>query len=39
MKNYGKTLKKIRLSKNYDQSIIAGNAIHQSSYSKYELRK
>ncbi|MFJ7970989.1 helix-turn-helix domain-containing protein [Psychrobacillus sp. NPDC096389] len=39
MKSYGETLKKIRLSKNYDQSMISGNIIHQSSYSKYELGK
>lgn len=38
-KKYGETFKEIRTSKNYRQSDVNGNMMHQTSYSKFELGK
>lgn len=38
-KKFGETFKDIRTSKNYRQSDINGNMMHQTSYSKFELGK
>lgn len=38
-KEYGETFKTIRLSKNFEQTFISSDILHQTSYSKFELGK
>lgn len=37
--HFGKTFKKIRLAKLYDQTKVSGKILHQTSFSKFELGK